>query len=220
VQRPLTGGWDTVWKIEHGTTVTDRRLTAATVVYADAMADQTNTEEVAVDSLVVHPDNPRVGDIGAIISSIEHNGWYGTIVAQTSTRHVLAGNHRLMAAQALGLSTVPVYWVDVDDAKARRILLADNRATDRATYDDDRLLDLLTTVSEQDTLLGTGWDEDEVRNLVGLLDDDEVDDTPFDVLSPDTLETEYACPSCGYEWSGSPTPGKARHTSDDDDDTA
>lgn len=37
MQRPLTGGWDTVWKIEHGTTVTDRRLTAVTVVYANAM---------------------------------------------------------------------------------------------------------------------------------------------------------------------------------------
>lgn len=181
------------------------------------MAKAESVEMVDTSTLIVHPENPRSGNIASIIQSIEHNGWYGTIVAQRSTNYVLAGNHRLMAAQSLGTKEVPVYWVDVDDAKARRILLADNRTSDTASYDDERLVELLATVLDNDDLLGTGWEKDEVEALLGVLGDElDVDDTPFDVVSPDTLETDYACPSCGYEWSGSPTPGKALHTNDDE----
>jgi ParB-like chromosome segregation protein Spo0J len=73
---------------------------------------------------------------------------------------VLAGNHRLMAARAAGLSQIPVMWVDVDDDRARRILLVDNRSNDIAGYDEERLAALLSelAVSEQE-LVGTGYDE-------------------------------------------------------------
>lgn len=178
-------------------------------------------EEVAmvkVEELLRHPDNPRLGDIDVIADSIRRNGWYGTIVAQRSTGFVLAGNHRLQAAERVGIESVPVYWVDVDDATATRILLADNKSSDNAIYDDEQLVDLLTTASHNDDLLGTGWDAEELEALLDMFSDKEdhdVDDTPFDVLSPDTMETEYCCPSCGYEWSGSPKPGKAQHTGEE-----
>ena len=132
-------------------------------------------EQVAVDDLIVHPENPRQGDLGAIITSIKKNGWYGTIVAQRSTGYVLAGNHRLMAAQHLKLGTVPVYWVDVDDSTARRILLADNRTAELATYDNGLLVDLLTRHANADDLIGTGWDHDDVEDLIRRLEYDNRD---------------------------------------------
>ena len=101
-------------------------------------------EVVEITKLHPHPDNPRKGNVGAIVTSIKTNGWYGTLVAQTSTGRVLAGNHRLQAAAQLGMTEVPVYWVDVDDQTARRILFADNRSNDLATYDDELLRPLLT----------------------------------------------------------------------------
>ncbi len=134
-----------------------------------------NIEHVPVVDLIVHPDNPRQGDLGAIITSIKKNGWYGTVVAQRSTGHVLAGNHRLMAAQHLKLDTVPVYWADVDDATARRILLADNRTAELATYDNDQLVDLLTRHANADDLIGTGWDHDDVEDLIRRLQYDDRD---------------------------------------------
>ena len=96
-------------------------------------------ENVDPATLNAHPDNPRRGNIDAIAESIRTNGWWGVIVAQTSTRRVLAGNHRLEAAKRLNMTSVPVHWLDVDDHAARRILLADNRAADLAAYDDATL---------------------------------------------------------------------------------
>lgn len=120
----------------------------------------------SVDELKPHPENPRRGDVDAIVESIKANGWYGTIVAQRSTGHVLAGNHRLEAARIVGIDTVPVYWVDVDDATATRVLLADNRVNDRASYDTQALVTLLSAVRDDDNLLGTGWDDDDIADLL------------------------------------------------------
>ena len=163
-----------------------------------------NIEQVSVDDLIVHPENPRQGDLGAIITSIENNGWYGTVVAQRSTGYVLAGNHRLMAARHTGIDRVPVYWVDVDDATARRILLADNRTAELATYDNDQLVDLLTRHANAGDLLGTGWDADDVDDLIAQLADGQINppDTPdeFPSFDEDSLDTEHICPKCGFEF--------------------
>ena len=161
------------------------------------MTDQTPTTDIAtvpIDDLIRHPDNPRQGDIGAISASIEVNGWYGTVVAQSSTGRVLAGNHRIEAARHLGMTEVPVYWVDVDDATARRIMLADNRTNDLATYDDAVLAELLTALAEDDDLFGSGYDGDDLDDLLAP--------GPSEFPSYDEdIETDHECPKCGYQWS-------------------
>jgi hypothetical protein len=127
-------------------------------------------EVVNVANLDVHPANPRVGNIDAIKRSIESNGWWGTLVAQKSTRHVLAGNHRLIAAKELGIEEVPVYWVDVDDQHALRILLADNRTSDLGDYDDGVLATLLHEFSaDKELLLGMGYDYGYVEDLLRVV---------------------------------------------------
>ena len=129
-----------------------------------------NVELVAASSLSAHPDNPRQGDLGAIYESIKANGFYGTIVAQRSSGRILAGNHRWLAAQDAGIDEVPVCWVDVDDDTARRILLADNRTNDLASYNDQALAELLTLIElETGTLDGTGYDKDALDDLLNDL---------------------------------------------------
>jgi len=125
----------------------------------------TKAEAVLVESLLPHPRNPRQGDIGVIAESIAKNGWYGTVIVQQSTNHILAGNHRWQAAKQLGMKKVPVTYVDVDDETALRILLADNRTSDLASHDEHALSELLTELSA-DTLLGTGWDGDSLDILL------------------------------------------------------
>ena len=152
------------------------------------MTDQTppttDIATVPIDDLIRHPDNPRQGDVGAISASIEVNGWYGTVVAQSSTGRVLAGNHRLEAARHLGMTEVPVYWVDVDDATARRIMLADNRTNDLATYDDAVLAELLTALAEDDDLLGSGYDGDDLDALLAPDGDFDYGFVPQDGMTP------------------------------------
>ena len=48
--------------------------------------ESTIIEYVALETLQTHPRNARDGDIGAIITSIQQNGWFGTIVAQKSVK--------------------------------------------------------------------------------------------------------------------------------------
>jgi hypothetical protein len=105
--------------------------------------DELQTHAVAIASVTNHPRNVRQGDIGAISQSLKDNGQYRPIVVQRSTGHVLAGNRTLKAAKALGWKDIAVTFVDCDDDRALRILLADNRTNDLATYDDNALAELL-----------------------------------------------------------------------------
>jgi ParB-like chromosome segregation protein Spo0J len=126
-------------------------------------------EEVSLGALKSHPKNPRQGDVGAIYESIDANGFYGAVVAQKSTGHILAGNHRWMAAKEAGMVTVPVIWVDVDDDRALRILLADNKTNDDASYDESALAAILADLANTSDLLGTGYDGDDLDELIGSL---------------------------------------------------
>lgn len=164
---------------------------------------------VDVDRLVEHPDNPRRGDLAAVVESIRANGFYGSLVVQKSTGRVLAGNHRLRAAREVGLEKVPVTWVDIDDDTARRILAADNRTSDLAAYDTGALVALLTSVQATGgDLDGTGYSDDALSLLLaevavrdggsGGYEPPPLDEFPE--VDPDALVTEHACPRCGYEW--------------------
>ncbi|CAB4144297.1 ParB/Sulfiredoxin [uncultured Caudovirales phage] len=132
-------------------------------------------EQTALDALLPHPMNPRKGNVDKIVESIKVNGFYGVIVAQKSTKYILAGNHRWQAARHLDLASVPVMWIDCTDAEAKRIMLADNRMSDLAGYNQDSLQDLLRSVVSDGDLRGTGFDMKDIQTLI-----DDVTDEPND----------------------------------------
>lgn len=126
--------------------------------------DQTY-ELVDVATLSEHPENPREGDVEAIVTSIVRNGWHGALTVQRSTRWVVVGNHRLRAARQLGMSKVPVLWADLDEDEARRKLVGDNRASEFGHWNEDALVDLLRVQSPED-LAGMLFSEADVALLV------------------------------------------------------
>jgi hypothetical protein len=86
---------------------------------------------------------------------------------QRSSGHVLAGNHTLKAAKALGWKEIAATFVDCDDDRALRILLADNRTNDLATYDDNALADLLKELATSDLgFIGSGYDGDDLDRIL------------------------------------------------------
>jgi ParB-like chromosome segregation protein Spo0J len=124
-------------------------------------------EAVPITSITPHPDNPRRGDTAVIAESITANGFFGACVVQRHTGHILIGNHRWQAAQQAGADTVPVLWVDVDDERARRIMVADNRTAELAAWDNDTLVALLAELGDgTEGLVGTGFTDADMENLL------------------------------------------------------
>ena len=149
-----------------------------------------DVQHVPIDRVRAHPANPREGDVGAIWESIQENGFFGALVVQESSGCILAGNHRWMAAKEAGMQEVPVIYVDVDDERAMRILLADNRTNDVATYDGETLADLLEHLeSTDDGLAGTGYDGDALDELLHDLGRDKPD-APLDHEGAETDRAE------------------------------
>ncbi len=144
-----------------------------------------HTEAVPIDRLRPYPGNPRRGDLEAIRESLRENGQYRPIVVNRSTSEVLVGNHTLKAARQLGWKEIAVTYVDADEARARRIVLADNRTSDLAGYDSAALADLLQELPE---LSGTGYDEDDLDALLSELGRAErgEDDPPPPPAAPTT----------------------------------
>ena len=128
-------------------------------------------EIASIDSVRPHPRNPRSGNLATIRESIDVNGWYGAVIVQESTGYILAGNHRYRAALQKGATEIPVFRLSVDDEQALRILLADNRTSDIAIYDDEQLASLLSELSAQPLGLdGTGFNETAMDELLAELE--------------------------------------------------
>jgi ParB-like chromosome segregation protein Spo0J len=162
--------------------------------------DQRFERDVPLEQVRVHPRNPRRGDLDQIEGSIEANDFYGALIVQQSTGHILVGNHRYLAAQRAGIDALPVLWVDVDDARAERIALVDNRTNDLASYDQALLLELLEVLPD---LTGTGYTTAALQELERAVRG--VPPEGFPEVGDD-LATDYRCPRCGYEWSGKAAP--------------
>lgn len=120
-----------------------------------------------IDKLTPYRGNPRRGNLDVLCESLKTHGQYRPVVANKRTGEVLAGNHTLAAAKALGWAQLAVTWVDVDDEEAKRIVLVDNRSNDLAGYDDAELVALLASLPD---LTGTGFDDEALKELLAGLD--------------------------------------------------
>lgn len=120
-------------------------------------------ETVQISNLKPYPINPREGDIGAIVESLESHGQYRPIVANRATGHILAGNHTYQAAKALGWFEIAVTWVDVDEDQELKIVLIDNRTSDLASYDQAELKSHLLYVGNSK---GTGFSSEDINEIL------------------------------------------------------
>lgn len=123
-----------------------------------------------IDDYQPHPANYNNGDTEAISESITINGMYRPIYVQKSTGYIVAGNHTWMTCKQMNANLVPVVELDVDDMTALRLLPGDNEIAKKARPDHGQLLTILETLNEQDTILGSGVNEQELIQLRALVD--------------------------------------------------
>jgi hypothetical protein len=120
-----------------------------------------------VKDLKPYPKNPRKGNLKGIVESLR-KGQYRALVVNKRNMEVLAGNHTLLAAKELKWKNIAVGYVDVDDKEAARIVLADNRLNDMASYDTTILADVLKNIP---SVVGTGYDDADVRAILAAVED-------------------------------------------------
>lgn len=122
-----------------------------------------------IESLSEHPENPHIGDDDEVVASIKRNGFFGSIEVQRSTNYVLVGNTRYRALKKMGVKEVPVIFLDVDDDRARAIMLADNRVAQFGTFDDEKLSEALQKMAEVDDLVSTGYSDGYLTDLLAAM---------------------------------------------------
>lgn len=132
----------------------------------------TRDEEPAaewVDIIRLKPwaKNPRKNDgepVDKVAASIKELGWGAPIVARRNGE-IIAGHTRWKAAQQLGLTRVPVRFVDLDDDKARKLAIADNRLGELAQWNMPDLYAMLADMPGDDVAL-VGFSTSEVDNIM------------------------------------------------------
>jgi DNA modification methylase len=108
-------------------------------------------ELLPLDQLKADPSNPRRHSreqIRAISRSINAFGFNAPILINRNSQ-IIAGHGRFEAAKLLGCVEVPVVWLEhLTEAQAKAYLLADNKLTDRSSWDDAALAARLKELTE------------------------------------------------------------------------
>jgi ParB-like chromosome segregation protein Spo0J len=158
---------------------------------------------VSVSELSLMDNNPRVGDVDAIMASYEEFGQVKPIVAVKSENGpatVVAGNHQLQAAINLGWDKIAVVYLDADEKRAKAFAVADNRTMELGYTDEEALSYILVEVSDvyPELFEGLGWDEfdmaDMERNSIiasAREDAEESDDDPEEDDYEEIDSSEY-----------------------------
>jgi ParB/Sulfiredoxin domain len=125
---------------------------------------------VTPDQLRPWRDNPRVNDraVARVVDSIKRFGFGAPIVARKADGEVIAGHTRLKAALEIGLTKVPVRFVDLDPAEAHLLAIADNKTSEYSDWDDALLGAVLADLRAHDVDLtvGTGLSDGEIAALI------------------------------------------------------
>src|SRR5450759_4865737 len=139
---------------------------------AVAMVDLSHIQVVLrpISSLIAYARNARThsdAQVAQVAASIVEFGWTSPILIGTDGV-IIAGHARLLAARKLGMDEVPVIVLDhLSEAQRRALVIADNRLSELAGWDDAVLAAELAALEADGFDLGvTGFTE---ADLVDLL---------------------------------------------------
>jgi hypothetical protein len=142
-----------------------------------------------IEQLKLDPCNPRAHSkrqVGQIASSIRIFGFNVPVLVDRNG-NVVCGHGRLLACHELGITEVPTLYLDhLTQAKARAFMIADNRLTEIATWDDQLLAQQLKDLALSGldfSLEVTGFEMAEIDLRISSLEDQPArDPDPADVL--------------------------------------
>ena len=143
-------------------------------------------QAVPISEITLDPENKRRHDeknLAAIRRSLERFGQQSPIVLDSSGR-CLKGNGTILAAQALGWKEIQAVHSDLEGRDADAYAVADNRAGELATWEQQQLAQFLEDQRNLGDLECTGFQEEDLDALIADLgnevlgDDFEVEAAP------------------------------------------
>lgn len=160
-------------------------------------------KKLPVADLVPYARNSRTHSsqqVDKIAASIREFGFLNPIIVD-GRNGIVAGHGRVLAAQKLGLSELPVIDAShLSEAQKRAYVIADNRLALDAGWDNEMLkIELQDLEADGFDLSITGFD---IGELTALFDDPnfaagtEDDQGKLDQLSPKIVQ----CPHCGQDF--------------------
>ena len=162
------------------------------------MTDFPEYKAIPVDDLIPYARNSRThseAQVAKIAASIKEFGFLNPIITD-GQNGIVAGHGRVLAAQKLGLQTLPVIEAGhLTEAQKRAYIIADNRLALDAGWDNDLLKIELTDLDAKGfDLTLTGFD---VGELTALFDDATESAEPKDLS--DQAERFEVIIECGDE---------------------
>lgn len=140
----------------------------------------TGCEFVDINKLVPYAKNPKNHtdkDIDLIVKSIIRNGWGDPLLVCPETMEILSGNGRMLAAEKIGLTQIPVVYApeNLTEKQKADLVIASNKLVEVSGYNDN----LGALMSEFDLDLqdfGIETDDSMVTDMPKLKDGDK---SPF-----------------------------------------
>lgn len=132
--------------------------------------------KVPIGRLVPLPNNPRTGNVDAIMESYARFGQLKPIVVQPTEDDklmVMSGNHQLEAAKRLGWTHLAVTEMAGSDEDAIAFALVENRFGELGSIDKEKLHAQLIDVYEYHPELfeTVGWDDFEIASMETSIED-------------------------------------------------
>jgi DNA modification methylase len=142
-----------------------------------------------IDRLIPYTNNPLTHPEEQVVQisiSIQEHGMVNPILVDKDG-NVIAGHGRILAAQLIGLTELPVIVLDhLTPAQARALRIADNKIAANARWDEEKLCaELAALLEEKIDLTSLGFSELELKRVlaeldhqIGHIEDDAVPDPP------------------------------------------
>ena len=200
---------------------------------ARALGEGVAAVYLPLDVLRPNPRNPRLhgAEIERLARTILRTTWGAPILAQRSTMRIIGGHGRLEAARRImdgveidgilrggpehrfdrdapAAGLVPVRLVDVSDAEADAMTLADNAKALQGTDDAAAVVAMATHAFERDAdvMRDMGYGSAELDAMVKAAGDAVLGDAPN--FAPGTEDEQgrldqvkpITCPNCGHEF--------------------
>lgn len=145
-------------------------------------------KQAKVADLVPYARNSRThsdAQVSKIAASIKEFGFLNPVITD-GENGIIAGHGRILAAQKLGMDTVPILEADhLTEAQKRAYIIADNRLALDAGWDDEMLrVEFMDLQADDFDLSLTGFELEEIAALTadepaeGLTDEDAVPEAP------------------------------------------